>query len=227
MTLPTGSGAAVLDIFAARVPLVAAFTEATRAAHLQAMLDSLVEERWKVDCDRLWLAIAPHIRKKAFLPKADQNREEWYREQYEAQAKRDAEIAAAEQDPARHPGREFRAGRAPEHLYEQQPQRSKRSKRIGAIMQIREGELFPHPGDTESLWPGVSAGHSDRRLPQFSGGGLTTDGSYVWLPLARRVDLDRVLNTLLQREDLFQNTRATGAGYPAASNIWLNLSVGK
>jgi hypothetical protein len=203
-------------MFAARVPLVAAFTEATQAAHLQAILDSLVEERWKVDCDRLWLAIAPHIRKKAFLPKADQNREEWYREQYEAQAKRDAEIAAAEQDPARHPGREFRAGRAPEHLYEQQPQRSKRSKRIGTNTQIREGELFPHPGDTESLWPGVSAGHSDRRLPQFSGGGLTTDGSYVWLPLARRVDLDRVLNTLLQREDSFQNTKAIGAGHASA-----------
>ena len=78
MTLPTGSGAAVLDIFAARVLLVAAVPESERAAHLQAMLDSLVEERWKMDCDRLWLAVAPHIRRGAFLPKADESREEWY-----------------------------------------------------------------------------------------------------------------------------------------------------
>ena len=42
MQLPVGSGAAVLDVFAGRVPLVAAGPEAERTAHLHAMLHSLV-----------------------------------------------------------------------------------------------------------------------------------------------------------------------------------------
>ena len=49
-------------------------------------------------------------------PKEDEDRAEWHRKHYEAQAQRDAEIDAQEADPTRHPGLELRAGRAPRHI---------------------------------------------------------------------------------------------------------------
>ena len=157
------------------------------------------------------------------MPKEDEDWAEWYRKHYEAQAQRDAEIDAQEADPTRHPGRELRAGRAPGHyLYYQQRGEAKKggSVRSGATMDVREGERFPHPGDPESLWPSVSAGKDpDRRVPLFQRGGFCLGMGHAWLPLARRVDLDRVYNTILSREDLIQGTQCIGADHAAAISI--------
>ena len=92
--------------------------------------------------------------------------------------------------------------------------------RIGASYDAREGERFTHPGGPESLWPGVSAAQDiDRRVPLFKSGGVTGGWGSAWLPLARRVRLDRVLHTLLLRQDIFRNTRAIDAGLTAARSM--------
>ena len=129
----------------------------------------------------------------------------WYRETYEKQAKRDEELAKKEADAARHPGRELRAGRAQESgsLLPAQPRdpaaHAKRSMRFKVPGEVRPGEQWAHPGDTGAMWPGVSASHRANPVPpKLTGGEDLPARDYCWVPLARRVDLDRVVNTLLE-----------------------------
>ena len=63
------------------------------------------------------------------------------------------------------------------------------------------------------MWPGVSVSHRANPVPPklTSGEDLPARG-YNWVPLARRVDLDRVLNTLLEFPSMFQKVAATGDG---------------
>ena len=49
------------------------------------------------------------------------------------------------------------------------------------------------------MWPGVSASHRANPVPpKLTGGEDLPARDYNWVPLARRVDIDRVLNTLLE-----------------------------
>ena len=129
----------------------------------------------------------------------------WYRETYEKQAKRDEDLAKKEADAARHPGRELRAGRAQESgsLLPAQPRdpaaHAKRSLRSQVPGEVRPGDHWAHPGDTGDMWPGVSASHRANPVPpKLTGGEDLRASDYCWVPLARRVDLDRVVHTLLE-----------------------------
>ncbi len=93
----------------------------------------------------------------------------------------------------------------------------------------REGEHWPHPGDTEDKWPGVSASHCEvREPPLFSSGGISGQGenaSYVWMPLARRVDLDRVFHAMMEHPQMFENVRPTGeGGFLYKNNPWAHMN---
>ena len=178
-------------------------------------LNNLVQKQWKIDYDRLWLVKA-RVRSIApvdmNLPKTE-NRQQWYCMQYEALAELEADITAQEADPARNPGRELRARRGervPWTVGLATLVNKRRIMHICASTYIRKTEWFPHTGDSESFWQCVSAGHSlnDLRVPVFKNGGVASGGraGYAWLPLARRVDLDRVYKTLLLRKDFFQNS---------------------
>jgi hypothetical protein len=80
----------------------------------------------------------------------------------------------------------------------------------------QEGELLAHPGDTTSMWPGVSASHrSVRSRPKFISGGFSLGQGYAWMPLARRLDLDRVLHCMRSCPEFFEDVRPTGEGAPA------------
>ena len=146
----------------------------------------------------------------------------WYRETYEKQAKRDEDLAKKEADAARHPGREWRAGRAQEPGGFAAPPRDpaahaqrqrKRSMRFGVPMEVHPGEQWAHPGDTGAMWPGAAASHRAKPVPpKLTGGEDLPARDYCWVPLARRVDLDRAVNTLLVFPPIFQNVATTGEG---------------
>ena len=141
----------------------------------------------------------------------------WYRETYEKQAKRDEELAKKEADAARHPGREWRAGRAQEPGVAAPPRdpaaHAKRSMRFKVPGEVRPGEQWTHPGGTGTMWPGVSASHRANPVPpKLTGGEDLPALGYCWVPLARRVDLDRVVNTLLEFPSIFRNVESTGEG---------------
>jgi hypothetical protein len=164
----------------------------------------------------------PHVGKEEdFLAIAQGDEEKWYCEHYVAQAQRDRNIAA-QADPTRQPGCESGARHAPgEDIHQGRELANKRRcMRTRASTDVREGERFSHPGDPEPLWRGVSAAQDmDRRVPHFKSGGISTRRGCVWLPLARRVNVDRVLHTLLCRQNFFRNTRAIHSGHTAASSI--------
>ena len=97
MKLPRGSGLAVLKAFDARALTGVMRPAAELEAFLQKELEVLVAARWRADCHRLWLAVAPHVPARAFLlPKkaSPEAMAAWYRQTYNAQAQRDAQIAA-------------------------------------------------------------------------------------------------------------------------------------
>ncbi len=99
MQLPSGSGAAVLAAFTAKATATVALPEAEREAALWSILKDLVAERWRLDCERLWLALAPHKEKADFIPdglweSGGKASSDWFRETWEAQAKRDLETQA-------------------------------------------------------------------------------------------------------------------------------------
>ena len=60
--------------------------------------------------------------------------------------------------------------------------------------------------------PGVSASHvpPSRPHPGFEAGGFDTTTSQPWMPLARRVDLDRVLHVMLE-SPCFRDAHPTGS----------------
>ena len=119
---------------------------------------------------------------------------------------------------ARHPGREWRAGRAQEPGGFAAPPRdpathAKRSMRFKVPGELRPGGQWAHPGGTGAMWPGVSASHRANPVPpKLTGGEDLPARDYCWVPLARRVDLDRVVNTLLEFPPIFQSVATTGEG---------------
>jgi len=162
------------------------------------VLNNLVEKMWDEDCDRLYGALRTQqrilkVRKETELPKTWENPEEWYRFHY------DIYIYI------------YRRG-----LVNSIPWDDESSK----IMEFLKNRKKRRPVVSETCWKSVCAGHSlnDRRVPVFKNGGVTSGeaGGCAWLPLARRVDLDRVYNTLVLREDLFQEIRTSAAGHAAA-----------
>ena len=147
----------------------------------------------------------------------------WYRETYEKQAKRDEDLAKKEADAARHPGREWRAGRAQEPGGFAAPPRDP-----AAPGEVRPGEQWAHPGDTGAMWPGVSASHRANPVPPaLTGGDDMVPRDYRWMLLARRVDLDRVLNTLLEFPSMFKNVKVTGEGVLAHRALGRQLAVAR
>ena len=218
MHLPTNSGQAVLSILEQAAKCVK-FTmpEEQRAQQLEKTLIDAVKKRWYIDCRRLWYAVAPsepfpHLMIK-FM--SCEETSSWYKATYESQAARDSEIARHSADGKRFPGREFRAGRAEgkERLYPDPGSEELRVKRpsgranVGS--EVRPGEKVPHPGDTERFWPGVSASHRCNNTPPTLSSDMERGGGYCWVPLARRVDLDRVLNTLLEHPKIFKDVTCT------------------
>ena len=205
MQLPTVSGEAVLQAFGKGAGPLTTIPEERREASLHALLHNLVEARWRIDCQRLWLAVAPsELFPESLLTQRPADLSAWYRETYEKQAKRDEDLAKKEADAARHPGREWRVGRAQEPGGFAAPPRdpaahAKRSMRFKVPGEVRPGEQWAHPGDTGAMWPGVSASHRANPVPpKLTGGEDLPARDYCWVPLARRVDLDRVVNTLLE-----------------------------
>ena len=184
-----------------------------------------VPDRWRVDCERLWLAVAPQKRLENFvdLPLCGDEVAEWYSKTYALQESRDVAIAAMEEDVARHPGREWRRGRGeqaakasgfPEGqtMYPEHEEKPKKSRRKITTSELRDGELYPHPGHVGSEWPGVSASHCTFGIqPVIVRGGCRASDQHYWVPLARRVDLDRVFNALSESTS-FPEVRATGSG---------------
>ena len=76
------------------------------------------------------------------------------------------------------------------------------------------GEKWPHPGDVGELRPGVSASvihPAGAPHPGFTSGGFGVESSQPWMPLARRVCLDRVLHVMLEATSLFASARAEGS----------------
>ena len=103
MLLPAGSGEAVLHALDRLALWAVALPEDAREAALDMQLQKLVRKRWQVDCQALWLAVAPH--KPAALP--DMEDEEaartWYSSTYAAQLKRDRDIANQDRGGTRPP----------------------------------------------------------------------------------------------------------------------------
>ena len=63
------------------------------------------------------------------------------------------------------------------------------------------GEMWPRLGDVGELRPGVSASvihPAGAPHPGFTSGGFDVESSQPWMPLARRVCLDRVLHVMLE-----------------------------
>ena len=155
------------------------------------------------------LEVAPHKSAAQFGP-TDETLEgiaSWYRTVYDEQAKRDQQIADQLKDPTRFPGREWRGGRGAEA--------SKAAGREAGQLLYSEKAAEQRQPVEESIgmWPGVSASH--RRAgdgPEFSEGGVRERAEYRWVPLARRVDLDRVLHAMLECPQSFERVRATGSG---------------
>ena len=58
MQLPTESGEAVLEAF--EELNLTTIREEQREAFLHTMLHRLVAARWRIDCSKLWFAVAPH-----------------------------------------------------------------------------------------------------------------------------------------------------------------------
>ena len=96
MTMPRGSGFAVLTVFDQRAGAAVLQLQADREAFLHQELERLVAARWRADCERLWLAVAPHVPAESEVPQAASlaEMEAWYRKTYNAQAERDAQISA-------------------------------------------------------------------------------------------------------------------------------------
>ena len=232
MHLPTASGDAVLDAFVSAFHKVfTTIPENDREKKLEQTLVDLVKVRWDTDCRRLWCAVAPSV---AYpLHGVDsQNFEKmstWYKETYDRQAARDS--VNAESNGHRFPGHEFRAGRAEDgsSLYpttQTTTNRKYRGKRVGFSTEVRHGEKFAHPGDPESMWPGVSASHFVKRAPPtLTGGEDMPENDFRWIPLARRVDLDRVLKTLRDHPEIFQDVTTTGEhGHIYKADAWAHMN---
>ena len=96
MTMPRGSGYAVLVAFDKRAGAGVLQLPADREAFLQQELERLVAARWRADCERLCLAVTPHVPAESVVPQAASlaDMEAWYRKTYNAQAERDAQISA-------------------------------------------------------------------------------------------------------------------------------------
>ena len=93
---------------------------------------------------------------------------------------------------------------------------------------VRPGEQWAHPGDTGAMWPGVSASHRANPVPPaLTGGDDMVPRDYRWMLLARRVDLDRVLNTLLEFPSMFKNVKVTGEGVLAHRALGRQLEVAR
>ena len=223
MHLPTDSGESVLRQFVTGADTSKSIHDETqREAFLHALLHELVMERWHIDCRRLWFAVAPteKMPEQVLAAQTPQEFATWYSSTYEEQASRDQKIKDDREDPSRWPGREYRQGKVePEDGAPLYPPNDgalprKSSARAGVPKgpaSVRDGELYTHPGDTAKLWPGVSASHIVEKLPADLDGGCTIQTKdYNWVPLARRVDLDRVLNTMLEFPAMFSNVEATG-----------------
>ena len=58
MQLPTVSGEAVLQAFGKGAGPLTTIPEEQREASLHALLHDLVEARWRIDCQKVWLAVA-------------------------------------------------------------------------------------------------------------------------------------------------------------------------
>ena len=235
MQLPTRSGDAVLAAFEAGAKSLMTIPEEQREAFLHALLVDLVKAKWDVDCRRLWFAVAPSevFPEAVLLHKEHSEISAWYASTYENQAKRDADIAKKKADAARFPGREWRAGRAEDtgrglQLYpapklSSAPTKSSRGKVPSAV---RPGEQWAHPGDTGAMWPGVSASHRVNPVPAaLTGGDDMEPRDYCCIPLARRVDLDRVLNTLLEFPSMFKHVKVTGeGGFAYKRDPWTHMN---
>ena len=234
MQLPTTSGGAVLAAFEKSAKTLISIPENRREAFLHALVVDLVKARWNVDCRRLWFAVSPsEAFPEAELPKEPEQISQWYSRTYEHQAARDADIAKKKADVDRFPGREWRAGRAQDtgrdsQLYPALSSAPWRPSTMRAKVQteVRRGEQWAHPGDTGALWPGVSASHRANPVPpKLTGGDDMEARDYCCMPLARRVDLDRVLNTLLEFPSIFKLVKVTGEGGFAYKSLpWTHMN---
>ena len=217
MQLPTASGDAVLNAFEVGArSLSLTIPEKKRERNLEDMLIGLAKKRWRMDCRKFWYAVNPGLHYPSQVDHMDcHSISSWYKANYDMQAERDAYIAKINANGKRFPGREFRAGRAEgkERLYPDPGSEELRVKRpsgranVGS--EVRPGEKFPHPGDIERFWPGVSASHRCNNTPPTLSSDMERGGGYCWVPLARRVDLDRVLNTLLEHPKIFKDVTCT------------------
>ena len=198
------------------------------AAH--ARLAGLVGERWRVDFQQLQAAVAPHVSQAAIQPaEADFARMALeYEGIWKAQLDKELRAVIQDQNVVRRPGRAWRRGlghaaaaaaEPPDGpaplLYPARPEPvalSSSTRRKEVWVARASGEEWPHPGDPEDLWPGISASLEAAGTPHpgFGAGGFDTKTGQPWMPLARRVDLDRVLPLMLE-SCCFKDVQPTGS----------------
>ena len=223
MELPQGSGKKVLQLFSQVLLQAVATPPAGRAAFLIVALRRFTTEAWKSDCRVLALKVTPHWELASLrLPDDIDGMRTWYTTTYQKHADAMEELRRRREDPGLHPGREWRAGRGAERaaeaaktpgqvMYHPGYAVPKGTARRGYGSDVRTGELHPHPGDADDLWPSVFAGYRDAPARFNSGGCRANDGSHWFMPLHRRLDLDRVLE-LMDRAESFTNVRPSGEG---------------
>lgn len=112
---------------------------------------------------------------------------------------------------------------------------AKTSKRKGvdnSVDSVAEGQLYPGPADPHMKLlqqsveePGVLAGSSAKfNLPNIKCTSWQIVGGYIWIPLARRVDLDRVHRQIIAC-GLFRDVRPVGsAGGPFKERPWGHMT---
>ena len=183
-------------------------------------------------------AVAPHAPREQHCPEeaGHQAMATAYNTFWDKQLEADKNTADQDKDTNRHPGREWRrgdglaaasaaglqGGPAP-RLYRTQltvdpPEEHKVGRsskhRVKAQTERAAGEKWPHPGDVGELRPGVSASvihPAGAPHPGFTSGGIGAEGSQPWMPLARRVCLDRVLRVTLEATRRFASVRPEGS----------------
>ena len=217
MQLPTGAGHDVLALFLQGLPGLTVTPQSQRFRTAHERLDSLVAERWRLEFKTLLGAVAPHAQREEHWPKeaGHQAMATAYKNIWDKQLQAEKKAAEQDKDPNRHPGRDWRLGRVrgaipPDELEVGRPS----NQRMKTQTQRAVGEKWPNPGHTGELRPGVSASvihPAGAPHPGFTSGGFCVEGPQPWMPLARRVCLDRVLHVMLEATSLFASARAEGS----------------
>ncbi|MCP4240002.1 MAG: hypothetical protein GY772_05530 [bacterium] len=225
LDLPTESGEKVFVAMAAFIRANTGFSTAFNVVAWENYLQRLVRTRWRIVSRLILMKLDPHrVVEESKRELEDMDLDQipaWYKGMYDEYAKGQAFQQFLQTDPSTNPGYAWRSGQA-ERAERVNPQKrafdlyprgtvgaqapaSKRSRRAGVEADIRApGTMYDGPADPGMAErraaleePGLLAGTSTSVLPMLVLRDVAT-GGYKWVPLARRVDLDRLLQLMQQ-----------------------------